>query len=347
MLASMFTLSDVIKAKAELRRKLLAHDPQASGLSMRHPDVPERFERRGRIVHSIGVGPKIVCGAVTDQLAVRVYVTEKLPTKFLPNRDTRVQGSIDGIPTDVIELPPPIVTPAAWRGGTSLEPWQGSVSPLRGGVGIAHEDGPVGTLAFIAVLSSGDKTPYLISNNHIIANTNVGKRGDRLYHPERQRGVPVGTLTTTMKLKFGTTKENFVDVAFGEVDQGVGHDAHTVYPAMIIGEAFSPSIGLNVKKHGFASGLTSGVIDDVSFDTMPIYTFEGKLRPALLVEQLKIVGKDRSFAEPGDSGAAVWCADTRRFVGLICAVGPENRYAVASPGPVVLESLARLTSDQN
>jgi hypothetical protein len=68
----MFAFSDVMEAKTALRRKLLGHNPQASGLSMRHPDTPELFERRGRIAHSIGVGPKIVSGSVTDQTAIRV-----------------------------------------------------------------------------------------------------------------------------------------------------------------------------------------------------------------------------------------------------------------------------------
>jgi hypothetical protein len=121
-----------------------------------------------------------------------------------------------------------MITPAAGQGGEPIRPWQGRVL-LRGGVGIAHADGPVGTLTLIAALSAAAQPRYLISNNHIIANTNAGRPGDLLYHPERRNGTAVAKLVQTIRLKFGTSAENFVDLAFGEISGDIEHSLDMVF----------------------------------------------------------------------------------------------------------------------
>lgn len=51
-------------------------------------------------VVGVGVGPKVVAGSPTGELAIKVYVSRKVDTENLAPADI-VEESIDGVPTDV------------------------------------------------------------------------------------------------------------------------------------------------------------------------------------------------------------------------------------------------------
>lgn len=53
-------------------------------------------------VVGVGIGRKVVEGRYTDQIAIRVYVTEKVPPERLKN-EQRIPEEVDGVPTDVVE----------------------------------------------------------------------------------------------------------------------------------------------------------------------------------------------------------------------------------------------------
>ena len=51
-------------------------------------------------VLGVGVGPKVVAGDPTDQMAIKVFVSRKVPVEEL-KPDECVPASLDGFPTDV------------------------------------------------------------------------------------------------------------------------------------------------------------------------------------------------------------------------------------------------------
>ncbi len=56
-------------------------------------------------VIGVGVGEKISFGEITDELSIRVYVTQKFPEAFfIKYPEEAIPGDIEGIPTDVITI---------------------------------------------------------------------------------------------------------------------------------------------------------------------------------------------------------------------------------------------------
>ncbi len=53
-------------------------------------------------VTGMDIGFKMVAGQQTPQLAIRVYVREKLPPEQIPPREG-IPQEVDGIPVDVLE----------------------------------------------------------------------------------------------------------------------------------------------------------------------------------------------------------------------------------------------------
>ena len=56
-------------------------------------------------VTGVGVGPKVVKGVTTREMAIKVYVRRKVPKEQLAEGECIPDG-IDGIPTDVEEMAP-------------------------------------------------------------------------------------------------------------------------------------------------------------------------------------------------------------------------------------------------
>lgn len=56
-------------------------------------------------VTGLGVGPKIRAGAATGELAIKVFVSRKLPLAELATHE-RVPETVGGIPTDVEVMAP-------------------------------------------------------------------------------------------------------------------------------------------------------------------------------------------------------------------------------------------------
>ena len=56
-------------------------------------------------VVSLGVGPKIRNGRATGDMAIKVYVSQKVELSKLDEKD-RIPSRLDGVPTDVELLEP-------------------------------------------------------------------------------------------------------------------------------------------------------------------------------------------------------------------------------------------------
>jgi len=124
--------------------------------------------RKANVV-ATGIGYKRTNGKQTDELAIICSVGNKLAVKLL-SADELVPGSIDGIPTDV--------HPSGLF--TVFQETTGRFRPAPGGVSIGHIYITAGTLGCL-VQKNGKK--YILSNNHVLANSNAADIGDPIVQP--------------------------------------------------------------------------------------------------------------------------------------------------------------------
>lgn len=118
----------------------------------------------------IYTGKKVVGGVETECISIRVGVAQKVPLAQLAKQDV-VPKIVEGMATDVFQTEE-IKALAVDR--TS------KVRPAPGGVSIGHPDITAGTLGMI-VKKNG--VSFILSNNHILANSNDAEVGDTTLQP--------------------------------------------------------------------------------------------------------------------------------------------------------------------
>lgn len=166
-------------------------------------------------VVGVGIGYKNQDNDGSDELSLIALVEQKKPRVALREKDL-VPPDLDGAKTDVIEVGLIQAQP------TSRDKWRPSV-PL--GVSLAHYMVTAGTLG--AIVYGSDGTPYLLSNNHVLANANDALIGDPILQPSPVDNGDhpqdaVANLYRYAKLSY--------------VDENIGGDANP-----IIGKENSPS----------------------------------------------------------------------------------------------------------
>lgn len=131
-------------------------------------------------VVGVGIGYKVDNGVQTDQLAIVALVDQKKPEIALHESD-RIPPEIQGVKTDVVE----VGTVRAQTLGPR-DRWRPVIPP---GVSIGHYRVSAGT--FGAVVRDRLTGEYLLlSNNHVLANSNDAQIGDAILQPgATDRGI--------------------------------------------------------------------------------------------------------------------------------------------------------------
>ena len=256
----------------------------------------------------IGYGAKQAGGAsIYDELAVRVYVRAKLPRKDLSQGEL-VPENVNGTPTDVIPV--------------------GDISALQAitecGVSCGHHKITAGTLGCLVRKQNGNGGGlFILSNNHVLANSNAAKAGDRILHPGPMDGGtdPIARLTDFEPLDFKGT--NRIDGAIAELldEESVDPGIRIIGP--VIPPPGSPAVYQSVRKHGRTTQHTVGVIMDIAADIRVRYG----TRIAAFEDQLAIEGLGGNFSQGGDSGSLIVDAVKRSPVGLLFAGGGTTTFA--------------------
>ena len=123
--------------------------------------------RRGNVV-ATGIGYKISGNLQTPQPSLICSVSKKMPAAALSKRDL-IPEAFDGIPTDVV--PSGII-----RAFSNVA----RSRPVPGGISIGHPEITAGTAGCYV---KRDNQIYLLSNNHVIANTNDAQLGEPIIQP--------------------------------------------------------------------------------------------------------------------------------------------------------------------
>ena len=230
-------------------------------------------------------------------------------------------SSCDAAPINVIE-----------SGFIDAQPHRFRIRPAPGGVSVGHFRITAGTLGCLA---RGRKKPrnrrsLILSNNHVLANSNSAGRGDSIIQPGRADGGRsprdrIAILERFVPLRYGSGRVNFVDAATGWAwPQRVRKEL--VYLRGGSRRFFRVSRrirgcrrGMLVGKSGRTTQLTTGRIVDCNWSGWVNY---GGGRRAFFRDQMTIRGTGDNFSAGGDSGSLIWTWDRRRnAVGLLFAGG--------------------------
>lgn len=288
-----------------------------------------------RHVTATGVGYKVIAGIRTNTPSIICSVEKKLPTTSLLTNDL-IPTTLDGIPTDVIET-------GKIR---ALQAPTDRFRPAPGGISIAHSDLTAGTLG-CWVRRNGRW--MILSNNHVLANSNEAAIGDAILQPGPIDGgknpqdqiavledfVPIqftglpsncptaGSLVTLLNriaLLMGSdarlqavqaqVEDNLVDAAIARPLQEEDM-LSTILNIGTIQGLVPGELGMAVKKMGRTTRFTEGEIQQVDVSVNVQY---GGGRIGRFTDQL-MAGP---MSQGGDSGSAV-LDDQNRVLGLLFA----------------------------
>ena len=163
-------------------------------------------------VVGVAVGHKMKGGVKTDELAMVVFVKSKVQSAKLKASE-RIPQSIDGIKTDVVETGEIV----------AQDDPKGRFRPSPGGVSVGHRAITAGTLGKW-VKYGGEY--HILSNNHVLANSNTGMIDDAILQPGNYDGGvnpddKIAELSTFIDINFNGG-DNLVDAALAKVLGGSG-----------------------------------------------------------------------------------------------------------------------------
>ncbi|MFC2055529.1 hypothetical protein ACFLV7_14715 [Chloroflexota bacterium] len=308
-------------------------------------------------VVGVGIGYKNAVDQKTSELSVIALVREKIPAAGLPT-GALVPREVEGVRTDVMQV----------GDIRSLQARSDRWRPVPGGVSIGHYKITAGTFGTV-VRDKKTGRQLILSNNHVMANSNEGDPGDPILQPGTIDGGKVESDTIA-------NLERFCPIQFGESPPtcsmatfyaqfgnaaarllGSGHkvqvmktdptatnlvDAAVASPIdddiisndiLDIGEITGitqAALSMPVRKSGRTTGLMSGQI--LVLDTT-INVEYGSGRNATFEGQILT----SPISKGGDSGSLLVASDSRRAVGLLFA--GSNEASIHNPIQVVLDCL--------
>ncbi len=271
----------------------------------RHPAAEAELKRLPGVV-SVGVGLRETAGVLTQELVWRVYVERKKPLRELPVGEV-IPAEVQGFPTDVILRleTRPIADEDKYR-------------PLRGGIQIGNGSGAVGTLGVLAQLQDGSGKWVALSNHHVMmaGGKNVG---DHVEIGQSDLSTccccSCGGIGTVLAAHIG----GLTDCAICSINDDVAHH-HEIQGIGPVTGWTGALPGETVRKRGRTTGLTTGTVSDVNYNTTS--TAGDAFTNQLLIAPTGVP----NMVLPGDSGSAVVDADVK-VVGLIWGQNGANGVA--------------------
>jgi hypothetical protein len=303
---------------------------------MAHYSAIEDFLEPCRMMANVvgmAVGVKSKKGRLTGEPALIVLVTRKLPREAIAGADL-IPPALEGMQTDVMAVGTPVALgclPIS-AGSAALA---ARIRPVKGGYSVGHYRITAGTAATCVydILPGGATGPpghgtgtpshfYILSNNHVLANSNSARIGDPILQPGPADGGKnptdrIARLSRYVPILFepGTPRSrhhNLVDAAvargdFRNLDREIYWAGH-VRGWMMKKDV---AVGMAIQKTGRTTNFNTGRITAVA---ATIDVGFGAGRVARFNDQILTT----NIAAGGDSGALVLTPD-RAAVGLLFA----------------------------
>jgi len=222
-------------------------------------------------------------------------------------------------------------------GVIDAQPHRFRLRPAPGGVSAGHFRITAGTIGCLAVGRAAPRNSRLmiLSNNHVLANSNGAVFGDCIVQPGPVDGGKcppdqVAILERFVPITFGGGV-NYVDCATGwawpdRVRRELVYLSNGAPAYFRISSALAtPTLGMLVGKSGRTTQLTQGRITGLGATINVNY---GNGRIALFRDQMAIEGINGPFSAGGDSGSSIWTWNQQRNpVGLLFAGGGNITFA--------------------
>lgn len=305
-------------ARAQLEQQLLL------GVTERAMAAESGTDSHGfENIVGVGISEKLVGDRLTNQPCVTVYVVAKVSPESI-DPAALVPAEVNGVPTDVVAT-----------GEFHAQPHRGRYRPAPGGVSIGHYKITAGTLG---CLVRRGKALYILSNNHVLANSNMGKIGDPILQPGPFDGgkIPadvIAKLSQFVPIQFGGPV-NHVDCAIAQTSPKLVTPLNKCF-GRISASPVPCRRDLLVQKCGRTTQFTRGRIIDCNATVRVNY---GPSGAALYQNQIIVVSlTPPPFSAGGDSGSLIVSTQGKRPVGLLFA--GSATHTIANPIGAVLSAL--------
>jgi hypothetical protein len=308
-------------------------------------------------VVGVGRGYKVSGGQTTDEESVVILVRQKLPPAAL-SPAALVPRTLDGVRTDVVQVGDlrALQSPTdRWR-------------PAPGGVSIGHYLITAGTFgAVVRDRTTGER--LILSNNHVLANSNDAALGDPILQPGPVDGGQQTSDTIARLLRFVPIQFNVEPGQCSIAEAAAGllnllaralQSQHRLQTLQVIPQATnlvdaavarplddadisdeireigvvtgttSAFLGMAVRKSGRSTGFTTGTITVMDATVSVSY---GTGRTAQFENQIV----STPMSAPGDSGSLLVTGDALHAVALLFAGSDEA--TIFCPIQAVLDSL--------
>lgn len=207
-----------------------------------------------------------------------------------------------------------------------------------GGISVGHRGITAGTFGCLVRGRSAPRNARLmiLSNNHVLANTNAGPINESILQPGPFDGGThpadqVAVLERFVNISFAAGAANRVDCATGwawsdRVRRELMHISGGAVQFFNVGTVpVAPVLGMQVGKSGRTTQLTRGSVTALG---VTVNVNFGGGRIARFVDQFSVRSASGDFSQGGDSGSLIWTWDARRApVGLLFAGGGGTTFA--------------------
>jgi len=314
-------------------------------------------------VNGVGIGYRKVNGKRTDEIAIIACVDQKLDRTQLPA--SAIVPRRCGIHHIDVQETGPIYALNTGDAAPHSADRTERHRPAPPGVSIGHKDITAGTLGcLVRGVGSGDI--FILSNNHVMANSNEGKVDDPIYQPGVYDGGTeedtIATLVDYVPIIFGGMKcpishwlarsLNWLEDKFKSglywsvqgiprldqcnvVDAAIArpleHWETYVQPGILGVEQQIPQ-GSKTALLGMPvvkSGRTTGVTTGYisMLDATILVRYGGSFYERMALFKHQIGIEPGGFSAGGDSGSAILCSDDWTVVGLLFAGSSAKTFA--------------------
>jgi hypothetical protein len=317
-----FQITAKLRAAHRRLEKLLLIDSAPAAFAAAAGTGQYGFEN----ILGVGLGQKVSEGQETGEPCVSVYVMAKAAKRSVAPA-ALVPARVGGVATDVVAV-----------GELVAQPYRGRYRPAPAGVSIGHVAVTAGTLG--ALVKRGRKR-FVLSNNHVLANSNAAQPGDAVVQPGPYDGGKdpkdrIARLTEFVPIRFGGSAANLVDAAIAEPLQAKLVKRDSVWYGRPGATPAPAELNLLVRKSGRTTQNTRGRVSGLNASVRVSY---GPSGVALFRNQILIVSlTSQPFSQGGDSGSLIVTDAGKRPVGLLFAGSAS--HTIASPIQAVLSALA-------
>ena len=256
-------------------------------------------------VLGVGIGYKEIGGKETTELCIKVYVEKKLPQKELSAEEI-VAETVDKIKTDVQEV-----------GLIEALPYKNGIRPARPGYSIGHYKITAGTFGCLVRDTCYPCRIHILSNNHVLANSNVVNIGNPILQPGRADGGTypadmIARLSRFIPIRFNNPAlYNLVDAAIAQPADHRNVIASVVALGIPKGTV-EAILGMSVVKSGRTTQTTAGKVIGVDVTVSVGY---GGGRVAHFRNQVLTT----NMSQGGDSGSLLMRRADQKATGLLFA----------------------------